>query len=75
MKKIPGIKGLLIRKATVVPSKLGLCEVCKGSGRVRYFVAAKLPRILNLCDKNYLRIRDRLEKSLIDILKEEGLHG
>lgn len=70
-----GIKGVLLRKARVtrIPSLQGRCEVCDGDGHVRYFVAAKLPRFLYLCDVHYLRIRDRLEQALSEILREEGL--
>jgi len=75
LKKAAGIKGLLMRRAVIVPTTLGACRFCGKGGRVRYFVAAKLPKILHLCDGDYLRIRDRLERCLIDILKEEGLHG
>jgi len=36
-------------------------------------VAAKLPRYLYLCNGHYMKIRDKLEKALTDILREEGL--
>jgi hypothetical protein len=36
-------------------------------------VAAKLPRHLYLCDKDYMKVRDKLEKILKEILAEEGL--
>lgn len=70
-----GIKGFLLKKARTaeVPTRLGPCEVCHNSGEVRYMVAAKLPRYLYLCKGHYLRIRDRLEKALEKILREEGL--
>lgn len=54
-------------------SRLGSCIVCHKRGEVRYFVAAKLPRYLYLCEEHYLRIRDRLEKALEAILREDGL--
>lgn len=75
MRKASGIKGALIRKARVatIPSQKGGCEVCSEDGRVRYFVAAKLPRFLYLCDDDYLRIRDKLEQALTQILKGERL--
>ena len=68
-----GIKGVLLREARVatMPSTAGECEVCGGDGHVRYFVAAKLPRFLYLCDEDYLRIRERLEQSLKEILRED----
>jgi hypothetical protein len=70
-----GIKGLLLKKARAaeVPTRLGQCEVCQDDGEVRYMVAAKLPRYLYLCRGHYLRIRERLEKALEKILREEGL--
>lgn len=75
MRRVTGVKALLMRKARTVsiPSKSGLCEACGGEGQVRYFVAAKLPRFMYLCDEHYLMIRDRLEKALAEILREEGL--
>jgi len=70
-----GIKGSLLKKArtATIPSKSGSCEACDKQGQVRYFVAAKLPRFLFLCDMHYLRIRDELEKDLAEILTREGL--
>ena len=75
MKKIRGIKAFTLKKARIgqIPSKQGPCEVCYSKGEVRYFVAAKLPRHVYLCDDNYLKIRDKLEKALEQILREEGL--
>ena len=69
-----GIKSLLLKKALVpeIPSRLGPCERCSEKGEVRYFVAAKLPRFMFLCDGDYSRIRDRLEKALQEILQEEN---
>jgi hypothetical protein len=73
--KTRGIKGSLLKRAqtATVPSKSGSCEACDKQGQVRYFVAAKLPRFMYLCDEHYLRIRDKLEKALEKILSEEGL--
>ena len=70
-----GIKGLLLKRACAaeVPTRLGPCKVCHNDGEVRYMVAAKLPHYLYLCRGHYLRIRDRLEKALEKILREEGL--
>ena len=70
-----GIKGFLLKRACAaeVPTRLGPCEVCHSNGEVRYMVAAKLPRYLYLCGGHYLRIRERLEKALEKILREEGL--
>ena len=70
-----GIKGLLLKKARTaeIPTRLGPCEVCHNNGEVRYMVAAKLPRYLYLCGGHYLRIRERMEKALEKILREEGL--
>lgn len=75
MRRAVGIKALLLRKARIatVPSQKGPCEVCGEKGQVRYFVAAKLPRYLYLCDSDYLRIRNLLEDALREILREEGL--
>ena len=67
-----GIKTLLLKRARVaIASTEGNCEVCGGDGHVRYFVAAKLPRYLYLCDEDYLTIRERLEQSLKEILRED----
>ncbi len=70
-----GIKGSLLKKARVakISSKYGSCEACDNQGQVRYFVAAKLPRFMYLCDEHYLRIRDLLEMALAEILSREGL--
>ena len=75
MRRVTGIKGLLLKRARTseIPTRLGPCEVCNQNGEVRYFVAAKLPRHIYLCDENYLKIRDKLEKALQKILAEEGL--
>ena len=56
-----------------VPTRLGSCEVCHNNGEVHYMVAAKLPRYLYLCGGHYLRIRERMEKALEKISREEGL--
>jgi hypothetical protein len=70
-----GVRGLLLKKscAAEVPTRLGQCEVCQDEGEVHYMVAAKLPRYMYLCREHYLRIRDRLEKALIKVLREEAL--
>lgn len=75
LEPLRGVKALLLKKARAarIPSKLGPCEVCDEQGQVRYFVAAKLPRCIHLCDSHYLRIRDKLEKALLEILAEEDL--
>jgi len=75
MKRLRGIPAHLLQKARImhIPSRQGPCEVCNENGEVRYFVAAKLPRHVYLCDKHYLKIRDKLEKILKEILVEEGL--
>jgi len=67
-----GIKALLLKRAmrAEVPSRQGPCELGPEMGEVRYFVAAKLPRYMHLCDQHYLRIRDALEEALTRILKE-----
>lgn len=74
-KSAGGIKALLLKKArvAVIPSRMGRCEACGEEGEVRYFVAAKLPSYLYLCDAHYAKIRDRLEKELQEILREENL--
>jgi hypothetical protein len=56
-----------------LPSRKGPCEVCKRRGEVRYFVAAKLPRPVHLCDEHYLEIRGKLENALVKIMREEHL--
>ena len=70
-----GIRGLMLKKACVaeVPTRLGQCEVCQDDGELHYMVAAKLPSYMYLCREHYLRIRDKLEKALVKILREEGL--
>jgi hypothetical protein len=75
MKRLRGIPGLLLQKARIthIPSKQGPCEGCNENGEVRYFVAAKLPRHIYLCNKHYLKIRNQLEKALGKIVREEGL--
>ena len=75
IKKVRGIKAFTLKRARItrIPSRQGPCEVCKGKGEVRYFVAAKLPRHIYFCDKHYLKVRDKLEKALEQILREEGL--
>jgi hypothetical protein len=56
-----------------LPSRMGPCEVCRRKGEVRYFVAAKLPRHVHLCNEDYLVIRGKLEKDLAKILREMHL--
>jgi len=75
MRRVAGIVGFQLKRSRVaeIPSRLGFCEVCRGEGHVRYFVAAKLPRFMHLCDEHYLKVRGRLEKALEKILREEGL--
>jgi hypothetical protein len=75
MTKIRGLKATLLKRAGTVqiPTRLGECEVCHESGEVHYMVAAKLPSYMYLCKADYLRIRDRLEKALEKILREEDL--
>jgi hypothetical protein len=70
-----GVRGLLLKKfcAAEVPTRLGQCEACQDEGEVHYMVAAKLPRYMYLCREHYLRIRDRLEKALVKVLREEAL--
>jgi hypothetical protein len=70
-----GVRGLLLKKSCVagVPTRLGLCEVCQGDGEVHYMVTAKLPGYMYLCREHYLQIRDRLEKALAKMLREEKL--
>jgi activator of HSP90 ATPase len=57
-----------------LPSRMGSCEVCKRKGEVRYFVAAKLPRHVHLCDKHYLLIRGKLEKTLTKIVRDREMN-
>jgi hypothetical protein len=73
MRRLGGIVAFQLKRCrtTEVPTRIGKCEVCGGSGEVRYMVAAKLPRYMYLCNEHYLRIRDRLERALIKILREE----
>jgi hypothetical protein len=75
MRRMSGIVAFQLKRAraTEIPSRLGFCEVCREKGHVRYFVAAKLPRFMHLCDEHYLKVRGKLEKALKGILREEGL--
>jgi hypothetical protein len=75
MRRLSGIVAFQLKRsrATEIPSRLGFCEVCREKGHVRYFVAAKLPRFMHLCDEHYLKVRGSLEKALEKILREEGL--
>ena len=75
MRRVTGIKGLLLKKARTseIPTRYGPCEVCDGKGEVHYMVAAKLPSYLYLCHSDYMKTRDKLEKALEQILREEGL--
>jgi len=75
MRRVAGIVAFQLKRARVaeIPSKQGLCEACQIEGEVHYMVAAKLPRYMYLCREHYLRIRDRLEKALERILREEKL--
>jgi hypothetical protein len=75
MRRVSGIVAFQLKRARVseIPSRLGFCEVCREKGHVRYFVAAKLPRFMHLCDEHYLKARGSLEKALEKILREEGL--
>jgi hypothetical protein len=60
-------------RITHLRSKRGPCEQCNRTGELRYFVAAKLPRTVYLCDEHYLEIRGKLENALHKILDEEKL--
>lgn len=59
------------------PSVRGFCEIeeavgpCLNGGRIRYFVAVKLPRPTVMCDDHYLWLRSILEDRLKEIM--EGL--
>jgi hypothetical protein len=73
--RVKGKKVVVMKRAhlTVLPSKRRTCEICHEDCHVRYFVAAKLPRSMNLRDKDYVRVRDRLAKDPEQILRKEGL--
>jgi hypothetical protein len=73
MRRLGGIIAFQLKRSrtTEVPTRIGKCEVCGGSGEVRYMVAAKLPRYMYLCNEHYLKVRGRLERALIKILREE----
>jgi hypothetical protein len=75
MRRLGGIVAFQLKRsrAIEVPTRIGKCEVCGGSGEVRYMVAAKLPRYMYLCNEHYLKIRGRLERALEHILLEDGL--
>ncbi len=74
MRRLGGIVAFQLKRSNVanMPSRVGECDVCRKTGSVRYFVAAKLPRIMHLCDEHYLKVRGKLENALEIILAEEG---
>ena len=71
MKRLTGIRAVLLRRArlSVLPSSQGPCEVDRKSGVVRYFVAAKLPKPVYLCDEHYKEVRDSLEEVLKGVIE------
>ena len=70
-KSAGGIKTVLLRKiGGELPTVQGPCEACNKDGRVRYFVAAKLPKPTYLCDNCYKGIRERLEAALASFFLE-----
>jgi len=75
MRRLGGIVAFQLKRSrtTEVPTRIRKCEVCGGSGEVRYMVAAKLPRYMYLCNEHYLKIRSRLERALEHILLEGSL--
>jgi hypothetical protein len=75
LRRLGGIIALQLKRsgASEIPSKIGFCELCRKEGYVRFFVAAKLPRFMHLCNEHYLKIRGRLERALEHILLEDGL--
>lgn len=70
LRGIRGIKGWMLRKfkREAVPDE-GTCIMCGKAGQVHYFVAAKLPRILHLCDSDYMLLRVKLEAYLKQLLE------
>ena len=60
-------EGVKVEK-TVLETQKGKCEICGREGKIRYFVAAKLPKPIYLCDRDYLILRARLEVYLRNYL-------
>ena len=50
-----------VKPKKVLETQKGKCEICGREGKIRYFVAAKLPKPIYLCDRDYLILRARLE--------------
>jgi len=60
------VGGFKVEKAKeVLPTQRGKCILCGEEGRIRYFVACKLPKPAVLCDDDYLIIRAKLEDFLL----------
>jgi len=56
------VEGFKVEKAKeVLPTQKGRCEICGREGKIRYFVAAKLPKPMVLCDRDYIILRAHLE--------------
>ena len=73
-RKPRGIKVFMERRCGHVETDKGPCQLGDNEeGKVRYFIAAKPPRYAILCDKDYMMIRERLEKTLAKIWEELGL--
>jgi hypothetical protein len=70
LKRLTPVKALLFKKAKIIelPTNIAPCEIDKENGQLRWFVAAKMPRPLYLCDFHYLEIRDKLEKTLSKVV-------
>ena len=60
-------------RARHLPTDRGTCRLGNKLGHIRYFIAVKPPRYAILCDKHYMKIRERLEKTLAEIWEELGL--
>ena len=54
-----------VKPKKVLETQKGKCVICGEEGKIRYFVAAKLPKPAVLCDDDYLIIRAKLEDFLL----------
>jgi len=67
-----GIVGHLLKKAKLTVN-VDFCELChdkKQKGKIRYFVAVPLPRIMHLCDDHYATLRKKLKVQLDYLIRK-----